>query len=311
MRRAFCTAALTFSFLLSPVALAQSAGSGAGAGTSAQPQSGVGANQTPGTTPSSGTFSVVPYGSTGAEDISSTSTTTQGTGGSGNTSNSNAAGANNGNGTGGADTGNNASDARGTGGSGNKDSVPAGRPEPTRQGTEPRDAAGEARGGSAEAAASGQELSQGDLTREVAMLRNDVLRLQRQVNAIRGGHAKDDDAKKQQDGTGGSGPASAPRQEAPADNSGDVNADPEKTIVANVVMRGQVTSATQDRIVIKDAETGDLYDLRVGENTRILRNGQRISTQGLRQGTAVQAAYNLIADGSSDATRIQVTPRSR
>ncbi|MCP3059294.1 hypothetical protein LXT21_10965 [Myxococcus sp. K38C18041901] len=306
MRRALCTAALTFSFLMTPVALAQSAGSGAGAGTSSQPQSGIGANQEPGTYPS-GTFSVVPYGSTGAEDISST-TTTQGTGGSGNTSNTNAGGTNNG--TGGGDTGNNASDARGTGGSGNtsdgnQDPVPAGRPEPTRQGTEPRDAAGEAKGGSAEAAGSGEALSQGDLTREVAMLRSDVLRLQRQVNALRGGHAND--PKQQQDGTGGSGPASAPRQ----DDSGDVNANPEKTIVANVVMRGQVTSATQERIVIKDAETGDLYDLRVGENTRIVRNGQRISTQGLRQGTAVQAAYNLIADGTSDATRIQVTPRSR
>ncbi|WP_223782774.1 hypothetical protein [Myxococcus sp. AS-1-15] len=301
MRRALCTATLTFSFLLSPVALAQSAGSGAGAGTSSPSQSGVGANQAPGTYPS-GTFSVVPYGSTGAEDISSTTTTTQATGGSGNTSNTNA---------GGTDTGNNASDARGTGGSGNKDSVPAGRPEPTRQGTEPRDAAGDARGGSAEAAASGEDLSQRDLTREVAMLRNDVLRLQRQVNALRGGHANDDDSGKQQDGTGGSGPASAPRQDASANDTGDVNADPEKTIVANVVMRGQVTSATQDRIVIKDSETGDLYDLRVGENTRIVRNGQRISTQGLRQGTAVQAAYNLIADGTSDATRIQVTPRSR
>ncbi|MFY1831827.1 hypothetical protein ACN47A_38285 [Myxococcus fulvus] len=304
MRRALCTAALTFSFLMSPVALAQSAGSGASGGTSSQSQS-------------SGTFSVVPYGSTGAEDSSGTttngSTTTQGTGGSGNTSNTNNAGsASNGTNT----TGNNASDARGTGGSGNTsngngDSVPAGRPEPTRQGTEPRDAAGEARGGSAEAAGSGEALSQGDLTREVAMLRNDVLRLQRQVNAMRGGHAKDDAPEKQQDGTGGSGPASAPRQDTSPNDTDDVNADPEKTIVANVVMRGQVTSATQDRIVIKDSETGDLYDLRVGENTRIVRNGQRISTQGLRQGTAVQAAYNLIADGSSDATRIQVTPRSR
>ncbi|TQF11434.1 hypothetical protein FJV41_34270 [Myxococcus llanfairpwllgwyngyllgogerychwyrndrobwllllantysiliogogogochensis] len=165
-------------------------------------------------------------------------------------------------------------------------------------------------------------MSPKQLTREVAMLRSDVLRLQRQVNALRGPHSD-----KQDEGTGGSGQAASgqatsdqstpPKQSASPEPARDTGANPEKTVVANVVMRGQVASTSKGRVVVRDAETGDLYNLRVGQNTQVVRNGQRISLESLPQGTAVQAAFNLIADGSTSATRIQVapspspTPRSR
>ncbi|NVJ26490.1 hypothetical protein HUW62_35250 [Myxococcus sp. AM011] len=145
-------------------------------------------------------------------------------------------------------------------------------------------------------------MSPRQLTREVAMLRSDVLRLQRQVNALRGGHPD-----QQAEGTGGSGQA-ASGQSASSAPARDTGANPEKTVVATVVMSGQVASTSKGRVVVRDSETGDLYNLRVGQNTQVVRDGQRISLDSLPQGTAVQAAFSLIADGSTDATRIQVAP---
>ncbi|WP_254614138.1 hypothetical protein [Myxococcus sp. CA056] len=320
MRRALFSAALTFSFLMTPVALAQTAGGGSSGGSSApgmtsppQNQQGRGVSGDTGTQPpgtyESGSYSPVPQGATGAEDnLGTPNTDYSGTGGSGNTNNTPASN-------------------QGAGNQGSGSDVPSGRAPPTQGGTEPSDAAGDAHGGSAEAASSGKDLSPQQLTREVAMLRSDVLRLQRQVNALRGPHSD-----KQDEGTGGSGQAASgqatsgqatsdqstpPKQSASPEPARDTGADPEKTVVANVVMRGQVASTSKGRVVVRDAETGDLYNLRVGQNTQVVRNGQRISLESLPQGTAVQAAFSLIADGSTNATRIQVapspspTPRSR
>jgi|GEM_PF-2281166 len=359
MRRALFSAALTFSFLMTPVALAQTAGSGSSGGTSAQGttplpenQQGRGVSgdtgiQPPGTY-ESGNFSPVPQGATGAEDnLGTPNTDYSGTGGSGasdprytppspgtsfvpqssdvsGTPGTGGSGSNDTNTTQtpATDNSSNVSGTQGTGGSGNTNntpaqnqgsgnSVPSGRAPPTSQGTEPTDATGNAHGGSAEAAASGKDLSPRQLTREVAMLRSDVLRLQRQVNALRGGHSG-----QQEEGTGGSGQA-ASGQNAPPDQSAspapaqDTGANPEKTVVASVVMTGQVASTSKGRVVVRDSETGDLYNLRVGQNTQVVRDGQRISLDSLPQGTAVQAAFSLIADGSTDATRIQVAPSPR
>lgn len=352
MRRALFSAALTFSFLMTPVALAQTAGSGSSGGTSAQgmtplpeSQQGRGVSgdseiQPPGTY-EPGNFSPVPQGATGAEDnLGTPNTDYSGTGGSGvgdprytppaaGTSfvpaSSDISGTPGTGGSGSNDTSttrtpatDNSSDVSGTpgtGGAGNTNNtpaqnqgsgsgVPSGRAPSTPQGTEPTDATGDAHGGSAEAASSGKDLSPRQLTREVAMLRSDVLRLQRQVNALRGMHAG-----KQGEGTGGSGQQSTPpTQSASSEPARDTGADPEKTVVASVVMSGQVASTSKGRIVVRDAETGDLYNLRVGQNTQVVRDGQRISLESLPQGTAVQAAFSLIADGSTDATRIQVAP---
>ncbi|WP_254623605.1 hypothetical protein [Myxococcus sp. CA033] len=301
MRRALFSAALTFSFLMTPVALAQTAGGGSSGGSSApgmtsppQNQQGRGVSGDTGTQPpgtyESGSYSPVPQGATGAEDnLGTPNTDYSGTGGSGNTNNTPASNQ----------------------GAGND--VPSGRAPSTQEGTEPSDAAGDAHGGSAEAASSGKDLSPKQLTREVAMLRSDVLRLQRQVNALRGPHSD-----KQDEGTGGSGQAASgqatsdqstpPKQSASPEPARDTGANPEKTVVASVVMRGQVASTSKGRVVVRDAETGDLYNLRVGQNTQVVRNGQRISLESLPQGTAVQAAFSLIADGSTNATRIQVAP---
>ncbi|WP_342376733.1 hypothetical protein NVS55_35965 [Myxococcus stipitatus] len=324
MRRALSTAALTFSVLASPLAFAQAAGAGS-PGMPSHAQQGTGGSggrypQEPGAF-EPGDYAPTPQGSTGAEDSAGSPPTgagsSYGTGGSG-TQGSAASNEDAGTGGSGADSdasGNTGTrvfvgaDA-GTGGSGTPDttsSTDSGtggsgakgeRAPATPQGTEPHDAMGDAHGGSAEAASSGRKQSPEDLTREVAMLRSDVLRLQRQVNGL---SAKQQGA---HNGTGGSG-----ADDANKDNTS--NADPSKTVVANVVMRGQVTSTSAQRIVVRDSETGDLYNLRVGQNTQVLHGGKRIALQNLREGTSVQASYNLFGDGHSAATRIQVAPRQK
>ncbi len=153
-------------------------------------------------------------------------------------------------------------------------------------------------GGSASAAstgaAAGMASQPANLEQEVTQLRAQVQQLQQEVTALRRSGATADT------GTGGSGTGGS----APA-------ADPNETVVASVQMQGQVAATSKDRIQVRDAETGDLYTLRVGDKTRATLGGKRISVQSIPAGTAVRAAFNYIADGDSYATRIQVYPRPR
>jgi hypothetical protein len=134
-------------------------------------------------------------------------------------------------------------------------------------------------------------VASGPESQQVAQLRAEVQELQRQVAALSRTSGPTDT------GTGGSGTGGS----APA-------ADPDNTVVASVLMQGQVASVSKGRIQVRDAETGDLYTLRVGDKTRATRGGQSIPVQSIRQGTSVQAAFNHIADGDQYATRIQVVP---
>jgi hypothetical protein len=127
---------------------------------------------------------------------------------------------------------------------------------------------------------------------EVVQLRAQVQQLQQEVTALRRSGATTDT------GTGGSGTAGS----VPA-------ADPNDTVVASVLMQGQVAAVSKDRIQVRDAETGDLYTLLVGDKTQATQGGRSISVQNIPAGTPVRAAFNYIADGDSYATRIQVYPR--
>ncbi|WP_426755337.1 hypothetical protein [Myxococcus sp. Y35] len=121
-------------------------------------------------------------------------------------------------------------------------------------------------------------------------LREQVQRLEREVDTLR----------RNDTGTGGSGAqATAPE------------ADTESTVLASVVMQGRVTSVGKDHIVVRDAESGDDFNLFVTDTTRISANGRRVSPQQLAEGTRVQAAFNYIADGDTYATQIQAYPRRR
>ncbi|MCE9670775.1 hypothetical protein LY474_23490 [Myxococcus stipitatus] len=355
MRLALASAALTFSFLLSPAALAQTSGGasgtstqGTGTGGSSDTQSGTGGtgtSQSPSSGSTGGTYSTPPQGTTGTQQPDNTGTggagtsnpgmyntgtgtpDAGGTGGAGNQDMNNPgmgapdAGGTGGagsttqpgtggsdiDGTGGGTTGSGSTttpDTSGTGGSGTTNPNDGTSPNmgshtqaSSGTSTNPRGAARatdeRAQTRNADALASGKAESPEELTAEVAQLRSDVQRLQRQVNTLQGGHAD----KSAEQGTGGSGNTSANR-----------GANPDKTVVASVVMSGQVASARQGRVVVRDAESGDLYNLRVGQGTQVLHDGQRVSAEQLRQGTPIQASYNLVANGDSYATRLQVAP---
>ncbi|AEI64462.1 hypothetical protein LILAB_12775 [Corallococcus macrosporus] len=101
-------------------------------------------------------------------------------------------------------------------------------------------------------------------------------------------------------GTGGSGTQTAPP-----------DADTDSTVLASVVMQGQVASVGKDHVVVRDAESGDTFNLLVTNTTRISANGKRVPPQQLSEGTPVQAAFNYIADGDTYATQIRTYPNRR
>ncbi|AKQ63199.1 putative lipoprotein [Myxococcus hansupus] len=126
-----------------------------------------------------------------------------------------------------------------------------------------------------------------NLDQEVARLRAQVQRLEREVDTLR----------RTDTGTGGSGSRATVS-----------DADVGSTVLASVVMQGQVASVGKDRIVVRDAESGATFNLFVTNTTRISANGRRVSPQQLSEGTPVQAAFNYIADGDTYATQIQAYP---
>ncbi|WP_255208439.1 MULTISPECIES: bZIP transcription factor [unclassified Myxococcus] len=126
-----------------------------------------------------------------------------------------------------------------------------------------------------------------NLEQEVARLRDQVQRLEAEVDTLR----------REDTGTGGSG-----TQTTASD------ADTDSTVLASVVMQGRVASVGEDRVVVRDAESGDTFNLFVTNTTRISANGKRVSPKQLSAGTPVQAAFNYIADGDTYATQIQAYP---
>ncbi|MBJ6763454.1 hypothetical protein JGU66_22025 [Myxococcaceae bacterium JPH2] len=116
---------------------------------------------------------------------------------------------------------------------------------------------------------------------EVSQLRATVHSLQQEVTSLRRENA----------GTGGSG-----------SSAGSAKASP-KTVVASVVMEGQVAAVGRDRLALRDSESGAIYDLRTSQGSPLI--------QGLPPGSQVRAAYNLTASGDNYLTRVLVLPPQR
>ncbi|SDD70894.1 hypothetical protein SAMN04488504_102364 [Myxococcus virescens] len=171
------------------------------------------------------------------------------------------------------------------------------QPPATRQGssTDGRESpAGAPTGGAVSGGAAETQAASGagheNLEQEVARLRDQVQRLEAEVNTLR----------REGTGTGGSG------TQATASD-----ADTGTTVLASVVMQGRVASVGKDHVVVRDAESGDTFNLFVTNTTRISANGKRVSPQQLSEGTPVQAAFNYIADGDTYATQIRAYPGRR
>ncbi|MFL5344993.1 MAG: hypothetical protein ACJ8AT_09365 [Hyalangium sp.] len=76
--------------------------------------------------------------------------------------------------------------------------------------------------------------------------------------------------------------------------------------VVNAIYTGRVRSVSAGRLVLVD-EAGKPFTVELGDKTRVLRKGQRISAQELKEGTRVRAVVDMLS-GHSQATEVTTLP---
>ena len=77
--------------------------------------------------------------------------------------------------------------------------------------------------------------------------------------------------------------------------------------VVNAIYTGTVRSVSSGRLVLLDEE-GKPFTVELGDRTRVLRNGQRISAQELKEGTRVRATVDMLS-GRNQATEVITLPK--
>jgi hypothetical protein len=76
--------------------------------------------------------------------------------------------------------------------------------------------------------------------------------------------------------------------------------------VVDAIYTGTVRSVSGGRLVLLDEE-GKSFTVELGDRTRVLRNGQRISAQELKQGTRVRATVDMLS-GHNQAKEVTTLP---
>jgi len=76
--------------------------------------------------------------------------------------------------------------------------------------------------------------------------------------------------------------------------------------VVDAIYTGTVSSVSAGRLVLLD-EAGQPFTVELGDKTRVLRNGQRISAQELKKGTRVRATVDMLS-GHNQATEVTTLP---
>jgi hypothetical protein len=74
----------------------------------------------------------------------------------------------------------------------------------------------------------------------------------------------------------------------------------------NAIFTGTVRSASGGQLVLLDEE-GQPFTVELGQRTRVVRDGKRISLQQLKPGTRVRATVDLLS-GHNQATEITLLP---
>ncbi|HYO54805.1 hypothetical protein [Archangium sp.] len=158
-----------------------------------------------------------------------------------------------------------------------------------------------------------QQLSEEDAQQrvELARLRAEMARLEQQLAQMRAQLARVESATQ---GVGGSGTAGIgdPNAEAPGvGGGGNAGGDRPDTsnegfAVANIIYTGRVRSVSQQQLVLVD-DGGLVNTLSLAPKVRVLRGGQQVSLQSLRQGTLVRVSGDLYARGNP-ISEIQVLP---
>jgi hypothetical protein len=67
-----------------------------------------------------------------------------------------------------------------------------------------------------------------------------------------------------------------------------------------------VSSVSAGQLVLLD-EAGEPFTVKLGERTRVLRNGKRTSAQEFKKGTRVRVTVDMLS-GSNEATEVITLP---
>jgi hypothetical protein len=78
----------------------------------------------------------------------------------------------------------------------------------------------------------------------------------------------------------------------------------EQVVIATGTVDGRVTRVDRGTVHVRDTE-GNVYQLRIDNRSRGLRQGQRVPLRQLEEGTPVRASFDLVG-GSSIARDIEV-----
>ena len=73
--------------------------------------------------------------------------------------------------------------------------------------------------------------------------------------------------------------------------------------MVDAIYTGTVRSVSARQLVLLD-EAGQPFTVELGSQTRVLRNGQRISAQDLKKGTRVRATVDMLS-GHNQATEVK------
>jgi hypothetical protein len=104
----------------------------------------------------------------------------------------------------------------------------------------------------------------------------------------------------------GSTPPGTPPRAGTAQETGARGTPPPSYAVVNAIYTGTVRSVSNGRLELLDDE-GKPFTVELGDRTRVLRNGQRISAQELKQGTRVRATVDMLS-GRNQATEVTTLP---
>lgn len=150
----------------------------------------------------------------------------------------------------------------------------------------------------AEAEASPAELRQSvlQLQSEVAQLRQELVLLRAELAEVM--------ASLGVGGAGQAGVASPAAGAAPAQPPASGGTSGEA--VVNAIYTGQVRSVSNRWLVLED-EAGQPFAVELDAQTRILRDGRRISARQLQQGTRVRATVDLLSE-RNQATEVTTLP---
>jgi hypothetical protein len=185
-------------------------------------------------------------------------------------------------------------------------------------------------GGSGTASA-GTDASSADLRRTVLQLQADLGRMSQELAQVRselaelhsvvgvGGSGRAGEQGGAQQGTGTRGNTAQGATDRGTDDRSTVgsgsmprdtrNAQDPGAAVVNAIYTGTVSSVSARQLVLLDEE-GQSFTVALGERTRVLRDGKRITAGQLAKGTRVRATVDLLA-GSSQAMEIVALPKAR